>query len=528
MKNLLLTGLLGLGLFCSCSNEDEPVNNNQQNEGAAYTQIMINVASTSATRTTTSGETGSEVYGEDNEYTISDIRVVLADPVTNIAKYIYDPDMKDPTGVDEADKVIRVTEPFLVEAGEYNVYVLANYQDNQNYLSPIIANSTDMKQAFSIINAAGLATSGKFFMTNSEVSKKTLSATDASDTEVDDAGQTMSSGGETVNLLNIDIERVVSKVTFDNTDNQPFEVMSGSDVVASATLEGVSLINLNRKMYLVKVKDETVSPTGSWNGYFYVKDPNYDRTLTGAADDAAWLTDNFSQSSASDETFVGPNTAKLYCPENTMLGNNGLAQQNGQTTGVVYKVKYTPDATNGFSVLAKNGTDTYSQIYTKLLAGTSYDDAITEDMFTTAASSDNNFYEYNGFIFKTLNAAILYYTIDKAASKTTDDTNIGIINGSFVSNKTSTPADVHTYTDGYCYYTAWIKHNPNGSHMEAGKFGTVRNHWYELTVTAIKGLGYYEPTFEDPKDPDEEAKANIQVEAKIKKWVLVKQDVTLE
>ena len=47
MKKLLLTGLLGLGLFCSCSNEDEPVNNNQQNEGAAYTQIMINVASTS-------------------------------------------------------------------------------------------------------------------------------------------------------------------------------------------------------------------------------------------------------------------------------------------------------------------------------------------------------------------------------------------------------------------------------------------------------------------------------------------------
>ena len=86
MKNLLLTGLLGLGLFCSCSNEDEPVSNNPQNEGTAYTQIMINVASTSTTRTTTDGSTGDEVYGEDNEYTINDIRVVLADPATNIAK----------------------------------------------------------------------------------------------------------------------------------------------------------------------------------------------------------------------------------------------------------------------------------------------------------------------------------------------------------------------------------------------------------------------------------------------------------
>lgn len=523
MKKLLLTGLLGLGLFCSCSNEDEPVNNNQQNEGAAYTQIMINVASTSATRTTTPGETGSEVYGDDDEYTIDNIRVVLADPVTNIAKYIYDPDMKVATNADDDDKVIRVTEPFLVEAGDYNVYVLANYKDNQNNLSPIIANSTDMKQAFSITNAAGLATTDKFFMTNSEVSKQTL-VTSASGKEVDDAGQTMSSG-EAVNLLVIDIERVVSKVTFDNTDNQPFEVMSGNDEIASAELQGVSLINLNKKMYLVKEKDQAVSPTASWSGYFYVKDPNYDKTLTGAADETDWLSANFSQSRA--ETFVAPNAAKLYCPENTM-GNSGVAQQNGQTTGVVYKVKYTPHATKGFSTLANNGTDTYSQIYTKLLAGDSYDTDITETMFTTATGSDGSFYEYNGFIFKTLNAAILYYTIDKAASKTTDDTNIGIINGSFVSNKTSTPADVHTYTDGYCYYTAWIKHNPNGSHMEAGKFGTVRNHWYELTVTAIKGLGYYEPTFEDPKDPDEEAKANIQVEAKIKKWVLVKQNVTLE
>lgn len=522
MKNLLLTGLLGLGLFCSCSNEDEPVSNNPQNEGTAYTQIMINVASTSTTRTTTDGSTGDEVYGEDNEYTINDIRVVLADPATNIAKYIYDPDMKEATNADDNDKVVRVTKPFLVEAGEYNVYVLANYKDNQSNLSPIVANSTDMKQAFNITNAAGLATSGKFFMTNSEVSKQTLKTTDVSDKEVDDAGKEVSSG-ETVNLLEIDIERVVSKVTFDNTDSQSFDVKSGDDKIASATLEGVSLINLNKKMYLVKEKDTQVNPTQSWTGYFYVKDPNYDKTLTGADGEATWLTDNFSQSKAT--SFSTPAAAKLYCPENTMVAT---AQQNGQTTGVVYKVKYTPDATKGFSVLAKDGTDTYSQIYTNLLALSGHDTDITETMFTTAASSDNHFYEYNGFIFKTKNAAILYYTIDKAASKSTENDNIGTINTAFTNSKSSVPADVHTYTDGYSYYTAWIKHNPNGSHMEAGKFGTVRNHWYELKVSAIKGLGHYEPTFEDPKDPDEEAKANIQVEAKIKKWVLVKQDVTLE
>lgn len=129
MKNLFLTGLIGLGVFSSCSNEGDPVNN-QQNDGTAYTQIMINVASTSATRTNTDGSTGDNAYGDDTEYTISDIRVVLADPTTNIAKYIYDPEMKEATNNGDDDKVIRVTKPFLVEAGEYNVYVLANYKDN--------------------------------------------------------------------------------------------------------------------------------------------------------------------------------------------------------------------------------------------------------------------------------------------------------------------------------------------------------------------------------------------------------------
>mgnify|MGYP000215567901 CR=1 FL=1 len=524
MKNLFLTGLLGLGVFCSCSNEDDPANyGNQQNEGTAYTQIMINIASTSATRTNTAGKTGESAYGEDEEYTIGNIRVVFADPTTNIAKYIYDPEMKDATNASDDDKGIRVTKPFLVEAGEYNVYVLANYAANQSYLSPIIANSTDMKQAFTITNAAGLATSGKFFMTNSEVDKYTLQTTDVTGKEVDDAGQEVSSG-QTVNLLAIDIERVVSKVTFNNADNAPFEVKSGNDIIANATLEGVSLINLNKKMYLVKEKDNSVNPQPTpWGDYFYVKDPNYDKTLTGASDETTWLSDNFSQSSATG--FTAPNAAKLYCPENTMTAT---AQQNGQTTGVVYKVKYTPTDNRAYSVLDKDGTDTYSQIYAKLLADPSYDEDITDNMFTTAVSEDENFYEYNGFIFKTKNAAILYYTIDKAVSKTTDDENIATINSAFTANKTSVPADVHTYTEGYCYYTVWIKHNPSGSHMESGKFGTVRNHWYELTVKSIKGLGNYKPTYKDPKDPDEEAKANIQVEAKIKKWVLVKQDVTLE
>ena len=63
--------------------------------------------------------------------------------------------------------------------------------------------------------------------------------------------------------------------------------------------------------------------------------------------------------------------------------------------------------------------------------------------------------------------------------------------------------------------------------MEHGRYGTVRNHWYVLTVNSISGLGYDKPTYENPEDPDDPAVAKIQVLATIKKWVKVEQSVEL-
>ena len=72
------------------------------------------------------------------------------------------------------------------------------------------------------------------------------------------------------------------------------------------------------------------------------------------------------------------------------------------------------------------------------------DAAITTDMFTTSDNSNGTFYSYNDLIFISKNAAILYYTIDKAADKSQTST----INGSFTTNKTSVPTDIKTYTNG--------------------------------------------------------------------------------
>lgn len=517
-KQLFFCGMTGLALLAtSCSSNDEALNGGDgtTSEGKTYAQIAISVANSATTRALT-GNTGDEAYGDDAEYTVNDLTVVLADK-NDIAVQVITPELKTATDANEADKVVRVTKPFKCTPGSYKVYVLANYRNSQSSLSPIIKGSTDMKTVFSLSDLAGIAKlyeSGNFFMTNVSAPEATNIDEKANKKEVDDAGKEMQEGGATnLNLLTVNVERAVSKVTFNNTDNQLFEIKVGGNTIATAKLEGVSLINLNKKMYLVKDGQKATNKpvAGEWP---YPMDPNYDQTSI----DTVYCTANFEQTSATD--FPAPSTATFYCPENTMKAE---AQLNGQTTGVVYKVNYKPEG-KYYTELAKDGTDNYSQMFAKVLNLADKDEAITDKIFTeatTADKADGTFYSYNGYVFRSKAGARLYKAI-----ATNTDHNPKTVNTAFQDPEID--KDIQTYTKGVCYYTAWIKHNPNGTTMQQDKYGVVRNFWYELTVDNIKKLGYSKPTYEDPKTPDDKAEASIQVKVNIKKWRVVKQNLDLE
>lgn len=516
-KQLFFCSLTGLALLTtSCSSNDEALNGGDgtTSEGKTYAQIAISVANSATTRTTTPGNTGDEAYGDDAEYTVNDLTVVLANE-NDIAMQVITPTLKTATNTDDDDKLVRVTEPFTCTPGTYKVYVLANYKNSQDALTPIIKGSTDMKAEFGITDIAKLSTTGKFFMTNASAPGKQDIKEVATGKELNDAGkdETKEGAATNLNILTVNVERAVSKVTFDNTDNQSFNVMVGDNKIAKATLEGASLINLNKKMYLVKEGLATNKPAGVTDVWPYPMDPNYSQTSI----DEAYCKANFEQRSATK--FPAPSTATFYCPENTMEAS---AQLNGQTTGVVYKVKYEPvDAY--YTELAKNGTDSYSKMFAKVLALTDKDVDITETMFTTADNEDGTFYSYNGYVFKSKAAACLYKAI-----ATNTDGKAETVNTNFTNDKDKGEG-IQTYTKGYCYYTAWIKHNPTSTvTMEQDKYGVVRNFWYELKVNSIKKLGYSKPTYEKPTDPDDKEEASIQVQVKIKKWRLVKQNVDLE
>lgn len=514
-KQLFFCSLTGLTLLAaSCSSNDEALNGGDgtTSEGKTYAQIAISVANSATTRAD-GDNTGDDVFGTDDEYTVNDLTVVLANE-NDIAMQVITPTLKTVSNKDEADKQVRVTEPFTCTPGKYKVYVLANYKNSQSSLSPIIKGSTDMKMVFGIGEITKLYTENNFFMTNVSAPEEKDIVEKATGKEVNDDG-TEKTGGKNVNLVTVNVERAVSKVTFGNTaDKLSFNIEEGGNIIATAKLEGVSLINLNKKMYLVKDgQTATNKPvTGEWP---YPKDPNYDNTSM----DKAYITANFTQNEAS--SFSAPSDAKFYCPENTM---SALAQLNGQTTGVVYKVNYKPEGKYYTELAAENGTDSYSQMFEKVLAlgDDVRDAAITKTIFTDADKTDGTFYSYNGYVFKTKAGARLYKAI--ATANTGDDAKA--VNAAFKANENDD--DIQTYTKGDCYYTAWIKHNPGGTTMQQDKYGVVRNFWYELTVNSIKKLGYSKPTYKDPKDPDDKAEASIQVQVNIKKWRWVKQNVDLE
>lgn len=520
-RKLFTAGILALGLMTACSNEDEPNVNNGNNGETTYAQIAINMVSSNAATRAVEGSTGDTNAGTEGEQTVTNLTVVLTD-ANNIVQEIY-PNQTLKTGGTNAAN--RATEPFEIPAGSYKVYVLANYTSTS--LGSSIAKGSDISGVFNISNFSQLTVANNFLMANAEMPTTTtdFSGT-ANDDEVND-DLTTESNPEKVHLVNVNLERVVSKVTFDqSTTTFDINDASGSKI-ASTTINAVALINLNKKMYLVReAKAATNYPDGV-SDWIYPEDPNYNHSIANASTDATWLSENFDKASAPTEDFKTDfSAATFYCPENTMLGSN---QQHGQTTGVVYKVTYTPEANAYTSLAASSGTSTYDQLFEAVLALDDKDTDITSSIFTTADTESTNFYAYNGLIFKNQNAAILYKAI--AEDKTSGDnaTRAAAINAQFTSWKSSVPADVLKYAEGVSYYTAWIRHNPDADagNMEQDKYGVVRNHWYELTVNSISGLGYNEPTYENPEDPDDKAVANIQVAATIKPWRIVKQSVDL-
>ena len=270
--------------------------------------------------------------------------------------------------------------------------------------------------------------------------------------------------------------------------------------------------------------------TGAFKRVYWGIDPNYSMGLT----DLTKCKEQFTivKADGSDADWKS-STEPLYCLENTFDINN---MKQGQTTRVLLKATYTP---NGFtaadgSTFFKIGNHTelwsksnlVAQIKAKAQEVLSETDADKIAVVLDAASND---------VEKTAGTKILTKANVKHNGAEVTDDQINSINvklGLKAATSTDPIVGIATYVNGESYYIARIKHFGDdltpwkagdeiygGENLNwLGRYGVLRNNWYDLTINSISGPGYPDVPEVKPTDSDDEDTKFISVSVKILDW----------
>ena len=262
---------------------------------------------------------------------------------------------------------------------------------------------------------------------------------------------------------------------------------------------------------------------------YWGKDPNYDNK----DNDKTALNAEFNYVANAN---VKEDPAKpLYCLENTF---NLANMKQGQTTRVVFKATYKPaslpEGETTFYKIGKNTAiwreaDLEKEI--KAAVASVVTGATTDKINVDLKAKGNN-----------ITAAGTHYitadNITVTGVETISDENIKAINTQLGLKETD-KVGISTYAGGESYYIARIKHFgddltqwKSGAYGEnnleyLGRYGVLRNNWYELKVNSVSGPGYPSVPEVKPNTPDDEDDNYINVSVKILDWAKRSQSVDL-
>lgn len=224
----------------------------------------------------------------------------------------------------------------------------------------------------------------------------------------------------------------------------------------------------------------------------------------------------------------------LYCLENTFDIKN---MTQGQTTRVLLKATYTPKAleteTDKTFFMIGNSSD----FWTETTLTKQIENKAKEVLNTTTgvtATLKGNLLEGGTHVLDATNVEIKSGEDDRTAD-VVDEINkkLGLDKDKGIGIK--------TYKEGVSYYIARIKHfgddltpwkegdaTYNGENQKwLGRYGVLRNNWYDLTIEKISGPGYPDVPEVKPTDPDDEDTKYINVSVKILSWAKRSQSVDL-
>ena len=268
-------------------------------------------------------------------------------------------------------------------------------------------------------------------------------------------------------------------------------------------------------------------------------DPNYDTDLSKVSDCEGQFT-----ILPANATIDGAADKPQYCLENTFDINH---MKQGQTTRVVFKAKYKPKGFGDDETFYKigNNTDLWSkttleeQIKAKaqeVLGKESETNKIVVDL----KAADNNIEGKAGT--KILTEANVQHNGANVKSKEIEAINEKL--GLKAATETEPIVGIATYKSGESYYIARIKHfgvltpwnegdatygvdNDDNNTKYLGRYGVLRNNWYELTVNSVSGPGTPDVPTIKPDVPDDESYKYISVSVKILSWAKRSQSVDL-
>ena len=271
--------------------------------------------------------------------------------------------------------------------------------------------------------------------------------------------------------------------------------------------------------------------TGAFKRVYWGIDPNYSMDLS----DVTKCKEQFTIAKADGTDANWTESSKpLYCLENTFDIKNML---QGQTTRILLKATYTP---NGFA----SATDK-----TFFMIGNSSDIWTKDNLIKQITSKANEALNTTTGVTVTLKGNLL-----EGGTHVLDATNVEIKSGE--DDKTADVVDkintklgfdktkgigIKTYKNGESYYIARIKHfgddltpwkegndTYGGNNLNwLGRYGVLRNNWYDLTINKISGPGYPDVPEVKPDTSDDEDTKYINVSVKILDWAKRSQNVDL-
>ena len=543
--------------------------------GVGYATFTINLPSVSGTRVADDG--GAEMdEGTAKEYAVNSATALIFQKYGSdegSCKFVESVDL--PTAAadwtDDTTGGITTTSKKLVAKltnvdtkNQYYVLVLLNNNktDGVKVALPTVGQSYNEwnRQILSPL-VDDLAADNNFYMANAPL-KGTASPTTLVTIDKKNIYPTKEKAEAGTSAATVYVERGVAKMTVANPGTITVKDKA-TNTLTQSTVEfnNWALDITNKKTYAVHNIDglstdfhdiwTTSRFIGTNSRVYWGKDPNYNLAELNTADEAndTKRKGEFNFITATSEINKDfTNTTKtnpVYCLENTFNLTN---MYQGQTTRVIFKARYTPKDDAGNPLAEQDGTFYTIGNMTTILkevdlkkavnaAATSVLPGCTVDYANLKKEGSHviTLTDVKDSSDKVLEANKTYGTKKGAEIVKEINDRLGLKAG-----RPEEMVGINTYFKGVTYYIARVKHfgdaltqwdsgesYGDNNKQYLGRYGMLRNNWYELTVGNVYGPGYPGVPPVDPTLPDDENEKDLSVSVKILSWAKRSQKVDL-